>query len=70
MIKPREIKQNRGLAGFEFSIFHLVWGFLLGFLFGCFFFSLFGVFLKEKICQLPSLISVHQVDYSFSNVLK
>lgn len=29
-----------------------------------------GFFSNEKICQLPSLISVHQADYSFSNVLK
>lgn len=29
-----------------------------------------GYFSEEKIFQLPSPISVHQVDYSFSNVLK
>lgn len=77
MIKPKEIKSllTHQRVGFEFSIFHFVWGF-----FGCVsggfvwvFFCLvvfclswfcFHYFLREKH-QLPSTTSVHQVDYFF-----
>lgn len=57
MIKPKEIKSllTHQRVVFEFSIFHLVWGFLLGLL----------VFFQREEHQLPSTISVHQVDYFF-----